>query len=880
MGEKRFHGIFGRRILSCLLPMILSIVCAYPVSARIILVDDSAQGNNTGTDWANAFTDLQTALAEAQAGDDIWVAAGTYKPAASTDRTVSFVLKSGVNVFGGFAGTEDPAAFDPIDRDLVANATTLSGDIGNPGISDDNSYHVVIAAVDSYLDGFTILGGNADGPWPDDCGGGVLNLDGARSFLRRCVFFENFAIYGGGIFLDNADDVVIEDCRIEGNYASLSGGGIFAADFFPIPAAAVYLTNNLIYRNHAGQNGGGIAAIRSVRLDVSFCTIVENYACIDYLFCEGTGGGVYSADYSQVEIVNSILWDNRAQRAKQIAVANEFDYRPRPGKMSVSFCLIPGMSDSSEVLVEDGCELIVGEGLLSGDTIQPLFVIGLQGEFYLSQFAARQTYQSPCVDAGSGPADELGMDHFTTRSDGGLDTFDRGRADLGYHYPLVLVRGMNCQYCDLSGTGTPQYPSFKGRDGRINLSDFATISYEWMRTCSAPGWCDQADINRDGQVEIGDLVRFLDCWMMADYLAPQPNPAMWGGFRVGEGLADGRPAPVAGSTDKLIMTAAPATDNWGWPIAYRFEGSKTGGIGIMFSPWLYFPPGIDPTWTATGLSENTSYTFIVRSAEVRVPGTLQQAGYDVNTNGATTINFADVSKNSPLFSNWTEPSVPASATTGHDTDVPTGIAWLVPPYQSAATEVSMEAAVASDYSLPLSYLFRRYATPNAVVFTEYPPQATRTFKDTSVQVGKSYTYSFVARDKYGNTSDPALRVTVTISGVDTNPPTPNPMTWAIEPVRVFVNGQWYDVMQATFAVDPEGTVVQYQIRETETGYSSGWQVETDHIFGQDGMIYPGNAFWIPASGQFTERQYQCRARDSSPNQNATAWSTPALHPVQ
>src|SRR5262245_35330260 len=133
--------------------------------------NDDAAGLNTGRSWADAFPSLQSALAAAVSGDEIWVAGGTYQPTIAVDRTISFVLKEGVAVYGGFAGTETLRS----QRDWAAHPTTLSGDLGTPGDASDNSYHVVTSAGltrAAVLDGFTVTAGNAHGGL---VGGGMYN---------------------------------------------------------------------------------------------------------------------------------------------------------------------------------------------------------------------------------------------------------------------------------------------------------------------------------------------------------------------------------------------------------------------------------------------------------------------------------------------------------------------------------------------------------------------------------------------------------------------------------------------------------------------------------------------------------------------------------
>ncbi|MEO6038125.1 MAG: hypothetical protein ABIQ93_06900 [Saprospiraceae bacterium] len=85
-------------------------------------------GLQNGSSWENAFPDLQQALAIAQAGDTIWVAAGTYMPTPNGDRSSSFWLISATVLYGGFNGTE--TAFTQ--RNPVANPTILSGEMALP----------------------------------------------------------------------------------------------------------------------------------------------------------------------------------------------------------------------------------------------------------------------------------------------------------------------------------------------------------------------------------------------------------------------------------------------------------------------------------------------------------------------------------------------------------------------------------------------------------------------------------------------------------------------------------------------------------------------------------------------------------------------------
>lgn len=184
-------------------------------------------GTGDGSSWANAFRGslaLRDALAVAQSGDQIWVAEGTYKPAASGGPTTSaLTLVSGVSVLGGFAGSESAAA----DRVVGAHPSVLSGDLnGNDsGTSNtsDNSNRVITAlnpTAGTQLDLFTIKaskGVTAGDAFGFD--GGGLAISGGTMLVTRCTFAENKSdgAGGGAVALNSA--AVFEDCTFDGNRA-------------------------------------------------------------------------------------------------------------------------------------------------------------------------------------------------------------------------------------------------------------------------------------------------------------------------------------------------------------------------------------------------------------------------------------------------------------------------------------------------------------------------------------------------------------------------------------------------------------------------------------------------------------------------------------
>jgi hypothetical protein len=67
-----------------------------------------------------------------------------------------------------------------------------------------------------------------------------------------------------------------------------------------------------------------------------------------------------------------------------------------------------------------------------------------------------------------------------------------------------------------AGGGTDNPPGING-DGGINLDDFEILSRHWLLPCTCPSWCEGADLDRSGTVDMDDLTNFVD-----DSLSQEP----------------------------------------------------------------------------------------------------------------------------------------------------------------------------------------------------------------------------------------------------------------------------------------------------------------------------------------------------------------------
>ena len=297
-------------------------------------------------------------------GGEVWVAKGTYYTTDSADREISFQLKSGVVLYGGFAGTE--SALDQ--RDWETNVTILSGDIGKPDDNSDNSYHVVVGADNAIIDGFTITGGFAD------------NFNNTGNLSKN----------GAGFYVDQANPL-ISNCMIRNNYAIGYGAGIYAYYGQPRIVNCVFNGNDVSQSRYTTGGyvsgyGGGIAALFS-HPEIINCTLVNNRA-------DDFGGGIYTNASGLTTVANSIFWNNTAPTGKELYLGTYGT------TVTIGFSDVEG--GQSSVFVDPSATLVWGTGMIDAD---PLFVEAAYDDYHL-------TSPSPCADTGNAISPNLPPEDF------------------------------------------------------------------------------------------------------------------------------------------------------------------------------------------------------------------------------------------------------------------------------------------------------------------------------------------------------------------------------------------------------------------------------------------------------------------------------------
>ena len=300
---------------------------ALMANAQVVYITPNGTGN--GSSWANASNDLTAAMDAANSDTEIWVAQGTYTPTTcsscnNTNRNTYFNLKNGLEVYGGFTGSETQRS----QRDWESNMTILSGDIDGDGTLSNNSYTVVYTkntSPSTIMDGFTITKGNASAT---SGGAANLNRSGAGFYndassnnissptVRNCIFTANNATrYGAAFFNDGRSGTAnpsIENCRFIDNDCN-EGAGLYNSSYnglaSPTLTDCVFEDNTALYGAGIYNNGHGGECSPTLINCVLNNNVASFYAGGMYNFVKSTSG------ICEPLMVNCIISNNTASSA-------------------------------------------------------------------------------------------------------------------------------------------------------------------------------------------------------------------------------------------------------------------------------------------------------------------------------------------------------------------------------------------------------------------------------------------------------------------------------------------------------------------------------------------------------------------------------------
>jgi hypothetical protein len=442
----------------------------------ILFVDVNASGQNNGSNWANAYTDLQNALSIARANSnvlEIRVAQGIYRPTEPNGkRCISFLLVNGVTLKGGYAGCTES---NPDARDIKAYQTILSGDLNsNDGQNfenySDNSFHVLRAIgtdQTTILDGFTITAGNAnDSAEGNYSGGGIYKCSGNIK-IAHCAFVRNSAAgSGGGVY--NNGSIALNNCRFIANSAA-GGGGIDNHNMSWEDTTS--LTNCLFADNSASDCGGAIVT-PCASIECINCTFAGNFAGGKGFY---RGGGICGDDDTYMTLTNCIFWANSDIEGTSQQAQIDHDSFPQT---HVNFCCVQGWTGDLGGIGNTGadpCFAKPGYQDPNGTPADANDDFWVDGDYHLKSQAGRWVPSSAswvkddvtslCIDAGD-PASPICLEPFPN---GGI-------INIGAYGG---TREASKSYFGKPPCETPVAGDING-DCIVDFKDFAFMAYHWL----------------------------------------------------------------------------------------------------------------------------------------------------------------------------------------------------------------------------------------------------------------------------------------------------------------------------------------------------------------------------------------------------------------
>lgn len=369
---------------------------------------------------------IQAGLNVAGSGDTVLVAAGSYNERVTWPAMDGIVLLSEQGADSTVINAERAGRVLTMNAINYTTATKVQGFRIANGQQSGSSAGVYCLGTPVFLrnqivDNLGLQGTTGGGVYADGAPVFAFNLI-ARDSLKVAdmagfrygggIYCTGSGVFYGNVFADNA----VSDSSCSGfRY----GGALYLAGGAPFVVCNLFTHNSARMTDGSGFSYGGAVCVGSnASAYIANNTFVGN-VCAAHI----TYGGAVFVPFGATVVKNNVIVENSCLGSGQGG-----------GIASDSIAMVFDYNDVWQNYPDDYYECTAGPHALSSD---PLFVAAPFGDYCLSQIAAGQPENSPCLDAGdtllaTSPLNLDSLVHaWTTRTD---SVPDAAAIDIGHHY--------------------------------------------------------------------------------------------------------------------------------------------------------------------------------------------------------------------------------------------------------------------------------------------------------------------------------------------------------------------------------------------------------------------------------------------------------------
>ena len=401
------------------------------------------------------YDSIQDAIDDSDNGDTVLVQPGLYEENIDFDR-------HNIVVGSLYLTTENEAYID---------STIIDGQGNGPVVHFRRG-----ESPEARFTGFTVQNGSGYASGNSTFGGAIQIWQNSNPTMDHLVVRRSTATFGAGMYCQDCNEInlsYIEVYDCTGTY----GGGI------RVLRGSANLDHISIHHNSAENSGGALHVVVEGSTDLVNITASNNQSA--------RGGGLLIGYHSQVEMVNSIFFDNG--RSNLYFFADTLD----PSTMEITYSDIEGGEQGIE-LNNDG-QLEWGDGNIDED---PLYEDPDHGDFHLTE-------DSPCINTGDPESPE---------------DPDGSRADMGA-YPFfsrnALLYGYVLDLTDDSPLEGAMVMTSNGQEAESNAEGYWMIDNAWTGDFTAT-----ASLIYFNDVTLDDLHLEMEDTLEVVFRLPHPEFAV------------------------------------------------------------------------------------------------------------------------------------------------------------------------------------------------------------------------------------------------------------------------------------------------------------------------------------------------------------------